>query len=43
MKIILKINITKPKTIGRKIFQHKRINWSTRYRGNEARTHMKKK
>jgi hypothetical protein len=42
MKTMLKINKTKPNTIGRKIFQHKRINWSTRYRGKEARTQIKK-
>ena len=44
MKIntILNINKTKPRTIGKNIFQHKRINWSTRYRGKDARTQIKK-
>ena len=39
---MLKISRTKPSTNGKKIFQHKRINWSTRYRGNDARTQIKK-
>jgi hypothetical protein len=42
MNIILNINKTKPNTIGKKIFQHNRINWSTRYLGNEALTQIKK-
>jgi len=39
---MLNISRTNPKTIGKKIFQHSRINWSTRYRGKEARTQIKK-
>jgi hypothetical protein len=35
-------NKTKAKASGKKIFQHKRINWSTRYLGNDARTQIKK-
>ena len=37
------MNNTKAKDIGKKIFQHKRINWSTRYLGKDARTQIKKK
>jgi len=33
---------TKDNEIGKKTFQHKRINWSILYLGNEARTQMKK-
>jgi hypothetical protein len=42
MKTILKINKTKLNANGKNIFQHKRINWSTRYLGNEALTQIKK-
>jgi hypothetical protein len=37
-----KINKTKVRANGRKIFQHKRINWSILYRGNDALTQIKK-
>jgi len=40
---MLKINKTKAKESGRKIFQQSRINWSTRYLGKDALTHIKKK
>jgi len=36
------LNKTKAKAKGKKIFQHKRINWSTRYLGKEALTQIKK-
>ena len=42
MKIKLKTNKTQLKDNGKKIFQHKRINWSTRYLGKDARTQIKK-
>jgi len=42
MKTKLNINKTKLKASGNIIFQHKRINWSTRYLGKDARTHIKK-
>ena len=38
----LKVTKTKDNEIGKKTFQHKRINWSILYLGNEARTQMKK-
>lgn len=33
---------TNDNEIGKKTFQHRRINWSIRYLGNEARTQIKK-
>lgn len=42
-KITENIINTKQKENGKKIFQHNRISWSTRYRGKDARTQIKKK
>lgn len=39
---MLKINNTKANARGKNIFQQSRINWSTRYRGKDALTHIKK-
>ena len=39
---MLKVIKTKDKEIGRNTFQQRRINWSIRYLGKEARTQIKK-
>ena len=40
--MMLNISNTMANDSGKKIFQQSRINWSIRYRGNEARTQIKK-